>query len=57
VLLALVPAISQEARAMLRALTDVDGHLAAVYANGLVRLSNLLRLGGLLPRLATDGGR
>jgi len=44
----LIPSITQQASAIVARLTEVDGHLVNINANGLIRLTNLLQLSNLL---------
>jgi len=44
----LIPSITQKASAIVATLTEVDGHLVNINANGVIRLTNLLQLSNLL---------
>ena len=44
----LIPSITQQASAIVATLTEVDGHLVNINANGVIRLTNLLQLSNLL---------
>jgi uncharacterized phage infection (PIP) family protein YhgE len=51
----LIPSITKQASAIVATLTEVDGHLVNINANGIIRLTNLLQLSNLLGASTSNG--